>query len=186
MALGSSKLFEVILQLTVCVKQARTDGSFGGPEYLCDFRMGHALYVEHRNHSSVIRRQLLEGLVQSFLEFIEIGFPHRVTRRGRFDEVRIILNVRIYIIQAHLLATAALFDEIDGPIDRDRVQPSRETGVSAKSVDRSVGFREDFLQKVVRVFVIGGHIVDQSVNPRRVADHEIVKCRRVSLASAGD
>ena len=52
--------------------------------------------------------------------------------------------------------------------------------------ERPVGLREDILEQVVGVLLVGGHVVDQAVKLAAVLDHKFVERLGVTLLGAPD
>ena len=92
-----------------------------------------------------------------------------------FHEFLVGLNARVHIIQAQLKSAAAFFEEIQGHVHGNGMNPGVKRGFAAEPANRFVSFGENVLQKVVRVLVVGRHVVDQPVEPWRIFDHEIIE-----------
>jgi hypothetical protein len=163
------------------VKESASYCSLGNSENFADFFVGHPLNVIHGNDGSMIFRQLLQGLVQSFLKLGDSHLSDGVALGGQFDELLVVLDVAINIVQTHALPALPFLQEIEGHIDRNGVNPGVKRGLSAKSFEGAVGLGEDVLEKVVCVLVIRGHVVDEAVQFGGILHHELVKSGGVSL-----
>ena len=175
-----------ILQLPMCVEKSRPDSAFGDAHDLRDLGMRHPLDIEHRDHSAMIWRQFLEGFVQALLEFAKVRFTDRRARGRELDELLVVLDARIHVVQTHVMTPATLLQEVDGHVYTDRVDPSVKARLTTESVDRAVRLRPDILEKVVRVLVVRGHVVHETVQAGAVLDDQLVKRRRIARLSAGD
>lgn len=180
------KLLQVILQLSVCIKEARAYGAFRNFQDLRNFRMRHPLNIKHRYNCPMLVRQLEHGLVQFLLKFHQIGVVAGVAIARGFDEVGIGQDPIINIIEAHGFAAIPFFQEIDSHVHGDRVHPCVEGGFALEAVDRSIGLGEDILEKVVCILMAGRHIIDQSVEPGTEPHHQLIKSPRIPRLSAGD
>jgi TolA-binding protein len=168
------------------VEEAGPDRAFRDLEDTGYFRMGHSLDVKHGHNRSMIVGQLLHGLVQFLLKLSEVGFPDGVADGGGLEEVRVALDAGIHVVEAQGEAAPALFEEVDGHVDGDGMDPRVEAGFAAESPDRAEGFCEDILEEVVGVFVVGGHVVDKAVESGAVAQHQLVEGLGFPLLGAGD
>ena len=157
------------------VKETGPDGSWTDFQNLCDVVVRHAHDVEHRDYCPVIFGQLLHGPVQSFLELQKVHFPARIRLGCGLNKVRVILNVEVHIIQTVLLLSIALFEEIQGHVDRDGIDPRVECGLPLKADQRPVGLGKDVLKQVIGVLMIGRHVVDQPIKLGAVLPHQIIK-----------
>ena len=79
--------------------------------------------MEHGDDCSVIFRQLHHGLVQSSLQLREVGFPYGTARGGGFHEFLVVLDAGVDVIQAQLKSAAAFFEEIQGHVHGDGMNP---------------------------------------------------------------
>src|SRR5579862_9276935 len=180
------EFFEVVLQLPVRVEEPGADGAFGDVQYLADLRVRHSLDVKHGYHGPMLVRQLHHRFVQSLLELLQVGLAHRVASGGRFDELLVVLDVGVNVIEAQLEMTAPLLQEVDRHVDPDGMDPGIETRFSPEALDGTVRLREDVLEEVVGVLVVGGHVVNETVKPGAVFAHQLVERRGVTRLGAGD
>jgi hypothetical protein len=98
------KIFKIGLEQAMCVKQSGSDGPFRDSEYLADFGMLETLYIVQSDHRAVVFGQLHHGCVQPFLQLVDVHFPQRARiGGGHSDEVRIVLDSRIYIVKTDLV-----------------------------------------------------------------------------------
>ncbi len=168
------------------VEQAGAYSPFRNAKDLGDLGVGHSLNVEHGNHGSMISRQFLHSLVQSLLQFAQICLPDGSARGRELDEFLVVLNAGIHVVQAHLVTPSALFQEVDGHIHRDRMDPGVKARLAAEAFDGAVGFGPDVLQQIVRVLVVRGHVIDQAVEAGAVFDDQFVESRGVARLGPGD
>ena len=138
---------QIILQLPVRVKEPGTYRTFGNTQDFTDLGMGHSLNMKHGDHSSVFIRQFHHSLVQSSLELGKVRFPHRAARGGQFEELLVVLDARVHIVEAEMKAPAALFEEIQGHVDRDGVDPGVERRFPTKPADRLVSLGKNVLER---------------------------------------
>src|ERR1043166_8824273 len=103
------KFVQIILQLSIRVKEPRTYRAFGDAQDFTDLSVRHSLNVEHGDHSSVFIRQLHHRLVQPFLQLREVGFAHRTASGGELEKLLVALDAGIDIVQAHVKTAAAFF-----------------------------------------------------------------------------
>jgi hypothetical protein len=82
-----------------------------------------------------------------------------------------------------LKSASAFFEEIKAHVHGDGMNPGVKRGFSAEPANRFIGFSENVLQKVVRVLVVGRHVVDQPVEAWCVLDYKIVE--RTGLSRLG-
>ena len=68
-----NEIVEIILQLSVRVKEARANRSLGNSKDFTDVGVLKTLNIIESHHGAVILRQLLHGFVQPFLKFMEIN-----------------------------------------------------------------------------------------------------------------
>ena len=120
------KLFQIILQLPIRVEEPRPYRAFRNTQDFTDLCVGHSLNMEHGNHSSVLIRQFHHRLVQPFLELGQVRFPHGAARLSQFQELFVVLNAGIDIVEAEIESAAALLEEVQCHVHRDRVDPSVE------------------------------------------------------------
>src|SRR6266550_2879611 len=135
-----------------------------------NLRVGHPLNMEHGYHGSVFIRQFHHGLVQSSLQLRQVRFSHWTARRGQFQEFFVVLNARVHVIQTQLKPAAALLEKIQRHIYRDRMNPGIKGRFTPEPADRFVRLGKNILQKVIRILVVRGHVVDQTVQTRRIFD----------------
>ena len=176
------------MQLSVGVKEAGPHRAFRDLEDLGDFGMGHSLDIEHGDDNSMVMRQLHHGRVQFFLKFVDGDLLGRinVSVAGCGDEVGIVLDVAVGIVEARVLPAVPFLKKIDRHVDGDRVHPGVEARFSAEIADRAVGLGEDILKQIVGVLVVGGHVVDQTIEPGTVSHHQLIECRRIPSLGSGD
>ena len=84
------------------------------------------------------------------------------------------------------MAPSAFLYEVDGHVDRNGVHPRVEAGLSSEAVNGAIGFCEDFLKQIVGVFVVGSHVVNESVKSGAITNNQFVECLRVPGLCAGD
>ena len=137
--------------------------------------MGHSLDMEHRNHGSVFIRQFHHGLVQSSLQLGQVRFAHRAARGRAFQEFLVVLNAGIDVIQAQLKTPAAFLEKIERHVHGNGMNPCVKRRLATEPADRAVGFGEDILQKIVRVLVVRGHVVNQAVKTRGIFDDQFIE-----------
>jgi hypothetical protein len=78
--------------MNVRIMEAGPNRTFRGLEHLRDFRVGHALDIEHGNHDSVSVGQLPKRSVQFYLKLVEIGLPLGIGLMGGVNERGILLR----------------------------------------------------------------------------------------------
>ena len=125
-SLGLMEFGQKILQLAMCVKEPGTNRALGDAEDFRDLGVRHSLDVKHGDDGTVVVGQLLHGLVQPFLQLAQVCVAHRRARRGEFDELLVVLHVRVDVIEAKREAAAALFQKIDRHVHADGVDPGVE------------------------------------------------------------
>ena len=143
--------------------QARADRAFGGVERAGNFAMRHALKVEHRHDAAVGIGEFFEGFVESCAEFADDRLAFRIDAVAGVDECRIAAVVGNNFVKADARAAVSFAQEIERVVYGDLVDPGVEARVAAKAADRAECARIDFLQDVVTVLVVRGHVVDKAV-----------------------
>ncbi len=178
------KFAQEILELLVGVEQPGPDGAFGDAENPGDIGMGHSLDIEHGHHGPVVRGELLHRFVEPDLEFFEVCFPDGGRSGSQFEELLVVLDLRIDIIQTQLEPAAPFFEVVNRHVDGNRMHPSRETGSTPESAEGPVGFGPDVLEQIVGVLVVGGHVIHEAVQFRAVFEHQLVECGGIAALGA--
>src|SRR5437763_13351258 len=109
------------------------------------------------------------------MELRQVGFPHRTGGGGRLEEFHVVLNAGIDIVQAELETAATFFEKIQRHVHRDRMDPSVKGRLPPEAADRLVSLRKNVLQQVVRVLMVRGHVVNQTVETRRVFYEQLIE-----------
>ncbi len=78
----------------------------------------------------------------------------------------------VYIIDAEVVAITFGFLEIECSVDGDAVDPGEEAGLALEGGEGLEGFDESILGEVVGVLVVGGDLVDGTIDPLLVSAHE--------------
>src|SRR5262245_56366553 len=84
------------------------------------------------------------------------------------------------------MAPSALLYEVDGHIDGDGMYPSVKARLSTEAANGAIRFREDFLEEVIGVLVVRGHVIDESVEPRAVTHDELIERLGLTSLCTGD
>src|SRR5206468_8379267 len=79
------------------------------------------------------------------------------------------------IVEAQLKTPAAFLEKIKRHVYRNGMNPCVERRFATEPADRAVGFGENVLQKIVRVLVVRGHVVNQAVKTRGVFDDQFIE-----------
>src|SRR5438105_6973663 len=95
-------------------------------------------------------------------------------------------GVEVQIVQAHVRLVLPLFEEVNGLVDGDPVNPGEKAGVTFERFERLISLDECLLREVVGVFVIGGHMVNGGVDALLITAHQPVICLQVPAFGALD
>lgn len=133
------------LELLAGVEQARADGAGVATQNFTNFFVRQTLNVMHRYNETMYIRQLEHGLVQFLLEFGEIDFAARGFVGDEGEEVWIAFGVEVEVVEAEGGFILPLFEEVDGFVDCDSVDPCEEAGVAFEGFDGLEGFDEGVL-----------------------------------------
>src|SRR4029078_10350683 len=98
-----------------------------------------------------------------FLQLVEICLADWCAGGGELEKLFVMLNTRVDVIEAHVGATPALFEKVDRHVHSDRVNPRIKRRTPTEAIDRAVSLRPNVLHEVMCVLMIGGHVVNQSV-----------------------
>ena len=85
-----------------------------------------------------------------------------------------------------MLASVPLFEEIDRHVDGNRVNPGVKARFALKITDRPIGLGKDILKQIIGILMIGGHVIDQTIDSWRIPDHKLVEGAWVPALSPGD
>jgi hypothetical protein len=77
-----------------------------------------------------------------------------------------------------------LFQEIYRLVYRNAVNPGIETGPPFERPQCLKRLDERFLRQIIRVLVVGRHVIDGGVNPLLITAHQIIVGRHVAVARA--
>src|SRR5207244_4784490 len=77
--------------------------------------------------------------------------------------------------QAQLKPPSALLEKIERHVIADGMSAAVERRFPPKTADLFVSLGENVLQKIVRVLVVRAHVVNETVEARRVFDDQFVK-----------
>ena len=159
----------------------RANGAFGCFEYSGDLRMGDSLDIKHRYHHSMRFRQRLHCFVQFYLQLIEIRLALRIGFMSGVDQRGILLHRGIQIVQTEAGAAFAFFEEVQGEIHRDLIDPSVEGRVALEFSQGLICAGKDLLQQIVGVLLVGGHVVDEAVKLVAILEDQGIKRAGVAL-----
>ena len=100
------------------------------------------------------------------------------------DHRRVLLDGGIEVIEAHPCPPFALLEEVEGEVGGDLVNPGIEGGIAAKFPQRLIGSGENFLQQIVGVLLVGGHVVYQTVKLVAILQDQGIEGAGVALLGA--
>src|SRR5438552_7706906 len=103
-----AKLVQIILQLPIRVEEPGTYRSFRNVQDFTDLGVGHSLNMEHSHNGSVFIRQFHHGLVQSSLEFGQVGLPYRSSGLSLLEKLLFVLNASVYVVKIEVNTTYAI------------------------------------------------------------------------------
>src|SRR5437660_8042323 len=84
------------------------------------------------------------------------------------------LGIDIDIIKAHLRSIFALLEKIDRFIDSDSIDPGVEARPAFKRLQGLKSFDKSLLRQVIGILMIGGHVINCSVNALLIALYELI------------
>ncbi len=116
--------------------------------------------IEKRYDDAVFFREIHHGFFDLGVDFLDFGSVFRVGVGGVVDEGGVEGGGEFVDVGGG--AEFSFFEEVEGAIRGDLVDPGVEGGVAFEGGEGLVGFGEDFLEEVVSVFVLVGHGEDEA------------------------
>src|SRR6266404_6094017 len=95
-------------------------------------------------------------------------------------------SVEVQVVQAYLGLVLALFEEVDGLVDSDAIDPGVKAGTAFEGLEGPKCFYEGLLGQVIGIFVIRGHVVNGRVNALLVTPNQLVVSRQVATTRPFD
>ena len=81
-------------------------------------------------------------------------------------------------------AVLPLFEEVQGLVNRNAIDPSVETAIAFERFQNAISLDEGLLHEVVGVFVVGGHVIDRRVNTPLVTPDQLIISNNILTLSA--
>mgnify|MGYP007028589883 CR=1 FL=1 len=94
------------------------------------------------------------------------------------------LNPAVHVIQAKHPAAVAFLQEIEREIDRDGVNPRVEAALAPEAFQIPEGPGKNFLEEIVGILPMAGHVINQRVETLAVFEHESVEGRAIAFLRA--
>ena len=98
------------------------------------------------------------------------------------NQVWMMFYLQVHIIEAEMIGPAAtFFEEVNGQVDRNPINPSVERGIPLEAFQSLESSYETLLGEIVSVFMTGSHVVQSCVDPLVIAGYELVEGSKVTL-----
>jgi hypothetical protein len=95
-------------------------------------------------------------------------------------------SVKIQVVEAQIDLVLSALEKINSFIDGNAVNPRKKAGVPFEIFKGFIGLDESFLSEVVRVLVIGRHVVNGGVNAFLVPPDQVVERRVITFLRSLD